>query len=169
MVIFLDHCSSLEEQRRRVAQTLRDRALDLEVALERIRSEDAAKNELIPRPWADELRNPLGDPRNLGFNRWRRRLCGPARDSPREKNALIRKCTSCSAFFDYLLHMTANQKETAGAADRAAHLRDCIKLSADSIGKHVTARRQHLSVSLPDHPIMMMADPIRIEQIFVNY
>jgi PAS domain S-box-containing protein len=76
---------------------------------------------------------------------------------------------------DFMTRLTSDLLETACAGRREIELRlepveirSAMARAAESVGTLVEERRHGLSVLVPPEPIWVEADPVRLEQVFVN-
>lgn len=157
--------TSLEEERKEVTQALRDYVGYLEQALQKISSEDEAKNEFLAI-LAHELRNPLAP---ILSSLELMKLQGV--DSP-ETPALVEimddRVRTMGRLLDDLLDISRITRKKFTLQKETADLRGIIKHAVDEVMPLIRSYHHTLSVQLPEFPLLVQADPVRLEQVFAN-
>jgi two-component system CheB/CheR fusion protein len=134
-------------------------------AEESLRRADRQKDEFLAM-LAHELRNPLAPLRNaLGIMQ----RANPNQVSMEEIWAMMdRQVTKLSRIVDDLLDIA---RITRGQIELRKEFVDLVRLAghaAESIGPLLKASEHRLTLSLLDRPVIIEADPVRIEQIIEN-
>jgi two-component system CheB/CheR fusion protein len=130
-----------------------------------LRRADRQKDEFLAM-LAHELRNPLAPLRNaLGILR----KAGPDQVSmPQLQDMMDRQLTKLSRIVDDLLDIA---RITRGQIDLRKAQVDLVALAhhaVESIESQLKACDHALSLSLPEQPVRIEADPVRVEQIIEN-
>ncbi|ALK34169.1 chemotaxis protein CheB [Burkholderia plantarii] len=134
-------------------------------ALEQLQLADHQKDEFLAM-LAHELRNPLSAIRN-GLQIWQ---SGSA-DAETTRNAqatVQRQLDHEIGLVDDLLDVSRITRGIIRLRTRPIDLLQAVRGAIDGMRAEVTARRHELTTSLPDQPVTIDADPMRIEQIVTN-
>lgn len=162
--IFLAFSTAMKE--RRVASALLQGQVDqLEAAMRRLNAQDEAKNEFIAI-LAHELRNPLAailsSTELLKLERAQTsgeaELLGTIDNRVRTMARLLDDLLDTSRISQHNFHL---EKETVA-------LCDIVDRSLATAGVTIRAHGHTLAVTKPPDKIYLEADPVRLEQIFVN-
>lgn len=146
----------VEEALRQTQEELRAKAESLELA-------DRMKDEFLAM-LAHELRNPLAPIANA-IALMRLNL---------EKNAAMaldvaeRQLQKMSQLVGDLLDVSRIRRGKIQLQTKPLDLRDAIRDAAASARPLVDTQRQQLVVTLPDEPLWVMGDRVRLEQVFEN-
>jgi signal transduction histidine kinase/ActR/RegA family two-component response regulator len=161
--IFLLLSAVVTERVRALAQ-YGERTRELESALERLSKEDRAKSEFIAT-LAHELRNPLSPVMST------LELLASTDVAP-DVAPLIRSAqtqtTNMKRLLDDLLDAARLTQRTFSLQKEPVELAAVVLHSIESTRQYLESRNHRLSVSLPPTPLMLEADPVRLEQIIVN-
>jgi PAS domain S-box-containing protein len=133
-------------------------------AEERLRDADRRKNEFLAT-LAHELRNPLAPIRN-GVHLLQRELEPEARG--RVNRMLNEQLEHLVRLVDDLLEVS---RITSGKVDLRrdlTDLRDVIRGAVDAATGLITAKSHELTLDLPDHPITVFGDQVRLVQVVAN-
>jgi two-component system CheB/CheR fusion protein len=113
-----------------------------------------------------ELRNPLAPILNA-LLLLRASECEPA-DAEWAFRILERQVRHMSRLVDDLLDVSRVMRGNIEIRKERLVLADALKQAVEDVRSTVEGRRHRLSVELPDEPIVVDADPVRLEQVFVN-
>ncbi|MFZ2555658.1 MAG: ATP-binding protein [Minisyncoccia bacterium] len=164
-VIFLI-VTAVEEERRTATARLRGHIDDLEEALQRNRKEDDAKNTFVAT-LAHELRNPLAP---LLSTIELLTLRGPyASDFPHMLRTMHDRVMTMSHLLDDLLDISRISHQKLELKKKEVDIVAIVQSSVQSMEGYIEKRARSFNVTLPHtEKLMLLADPIRIEQIVVN-
>lgn len=156
---------TVAEERKDTANDLRENVRRLEDAVERIRREDEAKSRFIAT-LAHELRNPLA-PLLSSLDIMRLERHGDARtgalvEEMREHLGTMRH------LLDDLLDISRISKEKLSLRKERVDLLGIIERSVRSTRSLLEEREHTLVLDLPTEAVLLEADPVRLEQVFVN-
>jgi signal transduction histidine kinase/CheY-like chemotaxis protein len=156
---------SLEEDRRVVNNLIRTQLNTLENANIRISSESNAKNDFIAI-LAHELRNPLA-PIVSGIEILRLKGVGDAEDA--ENLALMAdRFSTVSRILDDLLDITRIAEGKITLKRETFRLETALRRAVLSTEHHRKEMHQSLAFKMPDTPLLISGDAVRIEQVFSN-
>ena len=156
--------TSIMEERKRSERVLGDHVKRLEEALEKIRGEDQAKTEFLAI-LAHELRNPLS-PILSSLELMKR---GGIKDAHQKHISAIASHVHIMArLLDDLLDMSRVSQKKFKLQKEPVELQKVIQLSLESTEGYISDRKHKVTVSMPEEPLWVLADPVRLEQIFVN-
>jgi two-component system, chemotaxis family, CheB/CheR fusion protein len=145
-------------ERKRLEEALRQRIEELAAA-------DRAKNEFLAL-LAHELRNPLAPMRNAVLVQ---KEPGAKPEVLKQAQEIIeRQIQNMTRLIDDLLDVSRITQGKITLRKVPLDLATTLTRVVESVGHHVKARGQHLAVNLPEEPITVEADPIRLEQVFGN-
>jgi len=145
-------------ERKRMEQTLRERA-------EQLTNDDRAKNEFLAM-LGHELRNPLAPLRNAAEILKQSSTKEPILASVREM--IMRQVNAMARMVDDLLDVARITGHTLELRRSVVDLGSVIKHSVEMAQPEFERRDQKLSVALPQEPIYVDGDAVRLEQIFDN-
>jgi signal transduction histidine kinase/ActR/RegA family two-component response regulator len=157
--------ASAVEERRRVVETLKEHTHDLEIALQTIRAEDEAKKEFIAI-LAHELRNPLATILSsvelITMQGVSTETTPPLLTTINERSrAMVRLLDDLLDISQISKKKLTLQKETISVDEFMDKL--------DGIVRPLMKRYGHdFSLTKPQEPLYLRADPIRLEQILMN-
>lgn len=149
--------------RRRAADALEAQVGELEQVLERLRSEDSAKNEFIAT-LAHELRNPLS-PIVSSIELLKRR----EKVDIGKQAALMEKHTqSLSRLLNDLLDVSRISSQQLTIEKKPLYICSSVAKAIESVEHLMLAKNHILNVSIHPRPLLIEADPVRLEQIISN-
>ena len=160
-IIFLLFTSITEERKEAVNQ-LQGHVDQLEVALEKISSEDKAKSDFIAI-LAHELRNPLS-PLLSGLELLKIEQKGP----PEVLRMMGAHLHTVARLLDDLLDISRISQKKFKLQKEPVEIHTVLSHVLEMVQPQVEARRHTLSVSVPEEEVWLNGDPVRLAQIFVN-
>lgn len=163
-MIFLLFVAAVEE-RKQAAQDLRDHVITLQEDVEEISEADHAKNEFIAI-LSHELRNPLAPVlSSLEL------LQLKAREMPEFKpifDGMHDQIARITRLLDDLLDITRISKKKFNLQVSRVRLHDILLHSITTVDESIRKRNHTLTIDIPDDAVDIDADPLRLEQVFVN-
>lgn len=156
---------SLEEDRRLTTNLIKSQVSSLENAVSRISSESKAKNDFIA-VLAHELRNPLAPIASaIDFLRSKDDLT----DEERKTLAMMDdRMQTIKRLLDDLLDVSRISEGKLTVKKEVVDIGTVLNHAAVSTTHHFKERHQSLAIRLPEEPLYIEADPIRMEQVFSN-
>ncbi|MFZ1987630.1 MAG: ATP-binding protein [Minisyncoccia bacterium] len=155
--------AAIAEELKEIGKNLRKQVARLEEALERIRREEIAKNEFIA-VLAHELRNPLAPivsslelielEKVRGGRKW--------------LNVIKEQTTTIRRLLDDLLDISRISQRKLKLEKEEINVLHAIRMSLQTAEPMIQSRAHSLVLSLPKRAIKVHADPVRLQQIFVN-
>jgi signal transduction histidine kinase len=145
-----------------------DRVLTTQALVEseaRFRDADRRKDEFLAT-LAHELRNPLAPLRNAA-----KVLRAPATDAKTREWAttiIDRQVQTMAGLLEDLLDVSKITRGQLTLHKQLTSIASIIETSVEVARPLIDARRHALSVSLPDEPIDVEVDPLRLSQVFSN-
>jgi len=156
---------TVAEERKDTANDLRENVNRLEDAIERIRKEDEAKSRFIAT-LAHELRNPLAP---LMSSLEIMKLSHPdATQTSELAESMTGHLKTMRHLLDDLLDISRISREKLSLQKERVDLNAILNRSARTVERLLEERAHTLVLNLPDTAIMFEADPVRLEQVFVN-
>jgi signal transduction histidine kinase len=155
---------SSEEERKESAKTLRGYVEKLEKALQQIQSEDRTKNEFIA-VLAHELRNPLAAIRT-SVEVINMELGNDERILPLI-TAIESRVRTTVRLLDDLLDISRISQKKLELRMETADAGEVVGRAVQSVQAALQSRGHTLRIDAPE-PVYVSADPMRLEQIFVN-
>ncbi|HXS26948.1 MAG TPA: CheR family methyltransferase [Steroidobacteraceae bacterium] len=146
-------------ERKRLEQTLQQRVAELALA-------DQRKNEFLAL-LAHELRNPLAPLRNA-VHILKRSGQEDGEIEAGARGLIERQVATMTRLVDDLLDAARINRGQVQLQLRSTELQSILRQAVQSTQHVMEERRQHLSVQLPATPVLLEADPTRLEQIFAN-
>jgi two-component system CheB/CheR fusion protein len=138
---------------------------DLVVAQEGLRAADRRKDEFLAM-LAHELRNPLAPIRNAAQAL---RLFGPEERGPRHAREVIeRQVEHLGRLVDDLLDVSRITSGKVELRKAIVDVAEVVERAVETVDPLVRARRQDLKIALPDEPILVDADAMRLAQVVAN-
>ena len=163
-IIFLIFVSS-EEGRKLASRALQEHIVRLEAAVQRISSEDRAKNEFLAI-LAHELRNPLA-PILSSLE-----LMRLPRKDPHEEERLLDtmdgRVRTMARLLDDLLDISRISQKKFKLQKETVDLNAIVKRSVETAAGLMQSKNHTLKVQLFEHPTWVSGDPVRLEQIVIN-
>ena len=149
-------CLDLAHVRKEAAEALR-------IVNERLKQEDRSKDEFLAM-LAHELRNPLGAISNTVT------LMEQGGEEPNRRylDILNRQSKILKGLVNDLLDVS---RITRGLVDINEELVDIVQITSyaqESVKTQIVENEHTLSLSLSNEPLMVLGDPVRLEQILVN-
>jgi signal transduction histidine kinase/methanogenic corrinoid protein MtbC1/CheY-like chemotaxis protein len=160
-----DELSRLNNDLLTAQRELARKNAQLERLNERLVEADQRKNEFLAM-LAHELRNPLAPLRNAAHL-----LQQPGLDQPfveRTGEMMGRQVQQLGRLVDDLLDLSRIARGKMQLRKEGVDLGQVARRAADASRPLVEARRHELTVSLPDSPVRLLADPTRLEQVLTN-
>lgn len=161
-VIFLIFTAVVSD-RRRAAAALQTQVGELGNLLERLRSEDLAKNEFIAM-LAHELRNPLS-PIVSSIELLKR---GGKIDIPKQAGVMEKHARSLSRLLNDLLDVSRISREELSVDKRPVYICSSVAAAVESVEQLMRSKNHIVNVSIQPRPLLIEADPVRLEQIISN-
>lgn len=156
---------TVAEERKDTANDLRDNVRRLENAINRIRKEDEAKSRFIAT-LAHELRNPLSPlMSSLEIMRLSRL---DASQTTELAESMTENLKTMRHLLDDLLDISRISREKLSLQKEQVDLGTVINRSIRTVARLIEEREHTLEAALPDTAILFEADPVRLEQVFVN-
>jgi signal transduction histidine kinase len=156
---------SIAEERKDTANDLRENVRRLEDAIERIRKEDEAKSRFIAT-LAHELRNPLAPLMSsleiMKLERPEAARAGELAEGMTDHLKTMRH------LLDDLLDISRISREKLSLQKEHIDLQSVLGRSQRTVAPLMESRGHVLSMDMPDEAIRLEADPVRLEQAFVN-
>ena len=115
---------------------------------------------------AHELRNPLSPIRNAVELMGRKGLGDPTLDAMRE--TIDRQSRNLSRIIDDLLDVNRIARGQFSVERQAIDLREVLVRAVESSRPLIDAHAHTLSVSLPEDPLVISGDALRLGQVFIN-
>lgn len=163
-MIFLLFVAAVEE-RKRASQELRDHVVTLQENVEEISEADRAKNEFIAI-LSHELRNPLAPVlSSLELLRLKSASMPEFKETFETMHEQIGRITR---LLDDLLDITRISKKKFNLQISRVRLQDILTHSVTTVEETMRKRNHRLTVHIPDDTMWIDADPLRLEQVFVN-
>ncbi len=159
-----DEMSRLNNELLTAQRELALKNLELERLNARLVETDQRKDEFLAM-LAHELRNPLAPLRNAvhllqhGVSPLLRERAG---------EIMSRQVYQLGRLVDDLLDLSRVARGKMQLRKERLDLRDAVRRAADAGRPLIEARRHELTVSLPDGPVPLLADPTRLEQVLTN-
>ena len=157
--------SALTKERRDAAELLKSHIDQMELAMQELNSKDEAKNEFIAI-LAHELRNPLAA--ILSSVELLKLEGRNAPDSPALLKTIAEHVRTTATILDDLLDISRISQNKLDLSKEVVALCDTVDRSVATTQFLIHARGHTLSVTKPPEKIYLEADPVRLEQVFVN-
>lgn len=154
--------SSIVEERKEAVNAMHSHVDKLEDALDKIRLEDQAKADFIAI-LAHELRNPLS-PLLSGLELLKARGQGD-QDIVQMMGAHLH---TMARLLDDLLDISRVSQKKFKVRKQPVTFDTVITQTLEMVHPHIIERRHTLTTSLPEGPVWLDGDPVRLAQIFVN-
>ncbi len=137
---------------------------ELRGAQKALEEADRRKNDFLAM-LAHELRNPMST--ISAAVTLLQRMALP-QQAEKAKKALERQTRQMSKLVDDLLDISRITRGKLKLDKEPLDVRLAIERAAEMIRPQIEARRHGLSVAIPDNTVMVLADPLRLQQIFTN-
>jgi signal transduction histidine kinase/CheY-like chemotaxis protein len=159
--------AALVEERRSLASSSLAHAHELEEANQRLAMEDQAKNEFLAT-LAHELRNPLA-PIVSTLELMRTRVMELGRSDIAEYVDIIETHNrTIVRLLDDLLDVSRISRKKFRLQKENVELQTILTSALQTVEPLMRERNHQLQVSLPKERLWLLADPLRLEQVFVN-
>ena len=156
---------TVAEERKDTANHLRENVRTLEDAVDRIRKEDEAKSRFIAT-LAHELRNPLAPLMSsielMALEHQKDKRIGTLASDMNEHLETMRH------LLDDMLDISRISREKLSLQKEHIDLQTIVARSVRSVDSLMSSRTHTLVTNVPDEAIILEADPVRLEQVFVN-
>jgi len=156
---------TVAEERKDTANDLRENVRRLEDAIERIRKEDEAKSRFIAT-LAHELRNPLAPIMSsleiMKLDRSDSKKTGELAEGMTDHLRTMRH------LLDDLLDISRISREKLSLQKEHIDLQTVLNRSIRTVQGFINDRKHTLVANLPSEAIILEADAVRLEQVFVN-
>jgi signal transduction histidine kinase len=153
--------SAQEELERRVAE----RTAELRAANARLADADRRKDEFLAM-LAHELRNPLAPIRNAVSLLRKRPVVDPA--IGQMSTMLDRQVNHLAQLVDDLMDVARITSGKIELRPAPTELGDLVRRTVDAVRPILDERRHRLTVQVPEEPLWVRGDPVRLEQILTN-
>lgn len=137
----------------------------LQDAVRELRLEDQRRNDFIAT-LAHEMRNPLAPVMNALV--MLRRSHGLAPDGERLTDMAQRQLAQLKRLVNDLLEVARLGQGKLSLDLRVTDLREPVKAALENVAGRFEERRQALAVRLPDAPLLVSGDELRLTQVFSN-
>jgi signal transduction histidine kinase/CheY-like chemotaxis protein len=158
--------AGLQEERTEVTKSLQSYIGRLEDALSKLSVQDRAKNDFIAI-LAHELRNPLA-PVVSALELLRINYPDKAGEEREALDLMDDRLKTIERLLDDLLDVSRISRAKLRIKKEPADLRIAIEHSIQAIDRHIKNRTQTLVLDVPSEPVIINADPVRIEQVITN-
>lgn len=153
------------EERQRAARDLHAQLDRIKALLAKVQSEDRAKNEFLA-VFSHELRNPLAPiVSSLEYLKLRG-MADP--EISRIIDSIDERVRTITRLLDDLLDISRISRKTFKLRREIIDLRNVVRKAARTTSDLAQQKSIHISLNLPNHDVVLNADPIRIEQILMN-
>ena len=137
----------------------------LRISEQTLRETDRRKDEFLAM-LAHELRNPLAPIRNAAEILW---LMSSDPERVRETSGIIvRQARHMNAIVDDLLDVSRVTRGLVTIEKQPIDLRSVITAAVEQSLPLIDGRRHDLRVALPEAPVVVLADRVRLTQVFCN-
>jgi signal transduction histidine kinase len=154
----------LKELNDQLEERVQARTAELMQANQRLADANAAKDRFLAT-LSHELRTPL-TPLRAGLDLLRSRL--PGGEWRPILDAMQRNLTQEARLIDDLLDIARITAGKMSLEKRAVDLASCIRAAVEMIEPRASAKNQVLAVELRDTFPTLLADPVRLQQVFAN-
>lgn len=163
-MIFLLFVAAVEE-RKQAAQELQDHVVTLQEDVEQISEADRAKNEFIAI-LSHELRNPLAPV--LSSLELLRLKAGEGSEMKTTFDSMHDQIGRITRLLDDLLDITRISKKKFNLQISRVNLNNTLAHSITTVEETMRKRKHALLVDIEETAMILDADPLRLEQVFVN-
>ncbi len=158
--------ATIARERKADQRAMASNLTKLEAALKRISGEDRAKSEFIAI-LAHELRNPLA-PVLSTLEFMQLETVGANAEVLKSVESIRHHIKSVSRLLDDLLDISRINNKKYRLERSVIELGSVITHAVNMSAPAIRARNHTISVSLPESPVHLNADPVRLEQIIAN-
>jgi signal transduction histidine kinase/CheY-like chemotaxis protein len=152
----------LAEERRQAANRLTAQISELERITTQLAANDAAKNEFIAM-LAHELRNPLSTVvSTLELLKLESGANAQIISRAEQQTFAMRR------LLDDLLDVARINEKKIEVIPEPTDLAELIRVSVETTEPHRKAKNHTLTMWLPERPVRLMLDPVRLEQVITN-
>ena len=155
----------LQELNENLDRLVTERTRALEQMETELREADRRKDEFIAT-LAHELRNPLAPLRNAAQMLQHQGALGPQAQLARD--IIARQVGVMSRLIDDLMDVSRINQGRIELQREFVDLGEVLELALEASRPHMIEAGHELAVLLPDEPILLHADVIRVSQVFVN-
>jgi len=124
------------------------------------------QKDLFLAQLAHELRNPLAPIRNVAGLLKQKYEADPTVKASAE--IILRQTGHFARLVDDLLDVSRIEQGRFGLKLEPATLDGIIRHAVETCRPLIDARGQHLDISIPEEPVALEADPVRLAQVFAN-
>lgn len=156
---------SLEEERRMATNLLRTQVNNLRSTLDQLASQNQAKNEFIAT-LAHELRNPLAPIVSAVEFLMERKL--EDQDAANAISLMNDRMRTVKRLLNDLLDVSRISEQKFALEKEIIDVGTLVNRSIMSAQHYYNEREQRIAVKLPEEPLMIEVDPVRIEQVITN-
>jgi two-component system CheB/CheR fusion protein len=157
--------AGLQEERTEATKALRSYIDRLEDALNKLSVQDRAKNDFIAI-LAHELRNPLAPV--VSALELLRLKGSPVGEEAEALELMDDRLKTIERLLDDLLDVSRISRAKLRLKKEPVDIRTIIERSIHSVERNIKLRHQTLVIDVPPEPMVLDADPVRIEQIISN-
>jgi signal transduction histidine kinase/CheY-like chemotaxis protein len=156
---------AVEEERRVTTSLMQSQVGTLENALSQLKDQDRAKTEFIAM-LAHELRNPLAP--IMSAVEFLKLKGSPDPEKLATFEMMEDRMKTVKRLLDDLLDVSRLSEKKLSVTKELLDLRGPARRAAQSVEAYYRERHQSLSLTLPDTPVYIEGDPVRLEQIVAN-
>ncbi|MES2213649.1 MAG: MASE1 domain-containing protein [Patescibacteria group bacterium] len=157
---------SVTKEKKHATRGLVDHIEKLQDALKQISSANEAKSDFLAI-LAHELRNPLA-PLRSAIELMKIRNTGENSELLQTINSMDNHVRTISQLLNDLLDVSRISRNKIVLEKRNINLSEIIKNSVEMAEPAIVKYRHNLNINLPQKPIVIYADPLRMEQMIVN-
>lgn len=157
--------TSITEERKEAVQELRSHVTQLEEALLKIRTEDQAKTDFLAM-LAHELRNPLAP--ILSSLELLQAQGATHPDAPKFITVMHSHVQTMTRLLDDLLDISRISRKKFKLQKEPVLLQTVLEQALQTVEQFIASREHKLQIELPEEPLWLEADPVRLGQVFVN-
>jgi len=162
-IIFLPF-TSITEERKDAVISLNDHVVELEQALTKISSEDQAKSDFIGM-LAHELRNPLSP---ILSSLELLKQAGLHDNQPSYVQSIASHVHMMARLLDDMLDISRITQKKFKLQVEPVEFKSVLDQTLEIVQPLIDARGHDLAVEVPQTPVWLNGDPVRLTQVFVN-
>lgn len=155
-----------QSERRRLQHDLRESEEELRRKNAMLAEANRRKDEFLAM-LAHELRNPLAPIRNA--LEVMRRICPSSDSCERMRMVADRQVNHLACMVDDLLDASRITRGNVRLQKKVLELAGAVNHAVETVRPQIEAHQHRLTVKLPPEPIRLEADPVRLEQVLVNF